>query len=141
METIRKLLIGAPNIGERMPDGTIYAGVSPYTGEKLFAATADAPRLMTFKDADCFAKTLRVHGYKDWRLPARGELKLLFNNRAEIGGFTTAPRSSAGAHWYWSSTECAEDPRNVWAVSFASGSEDGLDCRNSVAWRVVRAEP
>lgn len=37
------------------------------------------------------------NGYDDWFLPSRDELKMLYQNRAAIGGFTTDS--------YWSSTE------------------------------------
>ena len=32
-----------PTIGEVMPDGTVYAGVSPETGKAMFTTAADAP--------------------------------------------------------------------------------------------------
>ena len=144
VETIRKLLNGAPNIGDRTPDGSIYAGISPDTGEKLFAAAADVPGVMTFVEADCFAKTLRVRGYKDWRLPAKGELKLLFNNRAQIGGFKTRKPHffSAPTHRYWSCTEHPSGPSHVYTVDFTNGG-DGREYRNilELSTRMVRAEP
>jgi hypothetical protein len=86
-----------------------------------------------------------VHGHKDWRLPARGELKLLFNIRAEIGGFKmTKPRFfSASAHWYWSSTECADNARNIWIVNFTNGGDSCVHTKSGfeLSLRVVRAEP
>jgi hypothetical protein len=36
------------------------------------------------------AATLNAHGHKDWRLPTKVELDVLFNNRAAIGGFERA---------------------------------------------------
>jgi hypothetical protein len=142
-ETAITRLLGLElKVGDRMPDGTIYAGVSPDSGKRLFAAAADAPRLMAFKDANHYAQTLEVHGHKDWRLPTREELTNLFNNRAEIGGFTTKP-GSGNARWYWS---CTEEPRNApsgaWAIDFKDG--DGFWYRKdtfSISSRVVRAAP
>ena len=35
---------GAPmKVGDRMPDGTIYAGTSPDTGTAMYTTSADAP--------------------------------------------------------------------------------------------------
>jgi len=58
---------------------------------------------MTFKDANHYAQFLEAHGHKDWRLPISAEPTNLFNNRAEIGGFTTKP-DSGYARSYWSCT-------------------------------------
>src|SRR5438034_645587 len=84
---IHKILLAAPRIGDRMPDGTIYAGFSPDSGRPMYAMPADAPLLMAFKEAADHAAQLRAHGHRDWRLPTRRELNVLFNNRAAIGGF------------------------------------------------------
>jgi hypothetical protein len=146
---ITRLLGLELKVGDRMPDGTIYAGVSPDSGKRLFAAAADAPRLMTFKDANHYAQTLEAHGHKDWRLPMRAELTNLFNNRIEIGGFTMKP-GSGNARWYcgndrcyWS---CTEEPRNApsgaWGIDFMDG--DGSWYRKDtvpISSRLVRAEP
>jgi hypothetical protein len=118
--TRRLLGVEPRKIGERIPDGTIYAGISPDSGKAIYAATADAPLTMRFEKAADYAKNLQVHGHNDWRLPTRNELELLFNNRAAIGGFRTA--SGWGAHWYWSSTEYRENQSNVWSVSFTDGA-------------------
>jgi hypothetical protein len=46
-----------PKIGDKMPDGTIYAGTSPDTGDPMYTAPADAPLRMTFDEAAEYAKT------------------------------------------------------------------------------------
>src|SRR5262249_19594334 len=40
-----------PQIGDKMADGTIYAGISPDTGKKMFTTPADAPLTMRWKKA------------------------------------------------------------------------------------------
>jgi hypothetical protein len=93
----------APRIGAIMPDGTVYAGLSPDTGKEMYAAGADAPLAMTFIEAAPIATRLEAHGLKDWRVPTRNELNVLFNNRAAIGGFEINGSNPGG--WYWSSSE------------------------------------
>src|SRR4051794_158598 len=44
-----------PEPGDKMPDGTIYAGISPDTGKPMFAASADAKLTMTFNEAKEYA--------------------------------------------------------------------------------------
>src|ERR1700733_12112296 len=95
-----------PKIGNKMPDGTIYAGVSPDTGSPIYAMPTDAPRTLTFNEAADHAKKLnreKYLGYDDWRLPTKTELNVLFNNRAAIGGFDISDSLPTG--WYWSSSQ------------------------------------
>jgi hypothetical protein len=95
-------------IGDKMPDGTIYAGISPDTGEKMYAMPEDASLMMTFNKAKEYASGLEAHGHKDWRGPTKEELVVLFNNRAAVGGFKKAdlsPSHKTGEGWYWAFSE------------------------------------
>src|SRR5262245_927314 len=80
-----------PTIGQKMPDGTIYAGTSPLTGKAMYTMPADASSLTcAFNEAQQCVRDLNsknAHSHKDWRLPSKEELNVLFNNRAAIGGF------------------------------------------------------
>ena len=69
-----------PVIGDRMPDGTIFAGVSPDTGKPMYTTPADASLTMDWKKAMDYVKKLDAHGYQDWRLPTQGELNVLFKD-------------------------------------------------------------
>jgi hypothetical protein len=94
-----------PKIGQKMPDGTIYAGLSPDTGKPMYTTPADAPLTMTFNEAASYAKRIsqeRYLGHDDWRVPTKAELNVLFNNRTAIGGFNVTGKAFAG--WYWSTT-------------------------------------
>jgi hypothetical protein len=88
--------------GAVMPDGSIYAGVSPDTGKPMYATPKDAPLTCTFNEAGNYASKLDAHGRQDWRVPTKAELSLLFENRAAIGGFNRSGSDPAG--WYWSSS-------------------------------------
>jgi hypothetical protein len=108
-----------PKVGDKMPDGTIYAGISPDTDKPMYATPADATLTMKFNDAQEYADKLDAHGHKDWRVPTEDELNVLFNNRAAIGGFDLSGSYPAG--WYWSAL-----PGNdwlAWGQSFSDGSE------------------
>lgn len=109
-----------PKIGDRMADGTVYAGTSPDTGKAMYTTPGDAPLTYTFNQAQKYAAGLDVHGHKDWRAPTKGELNVLFQNRAAIGGFNETGSSPAG--WYWSSTQ---DTSNIaWAQRLSGGGQD-----------------
>jgi hypothetical protein len=86
-------------VGDKMPDGTIYAGTSPDTQQPMFATPADAPGTYTFNGAARYATNLDAHGHQDWRPPTKAELNVLFNNRAAIGGFDLG--RYIGTDWYW----------------------------------------
>jgi hypothetical protein len=124
----------ALKIGTKMPDGTIYAGISPDSGRAMYAALADAPLKMMFNEGTAYAATLDVHGHKDWRLPTRAELKVLFKNRAAIGGFDTSGFGPAG--WYRSSSEI--DSWFAWEQRFSDGAPFNYDKGVQSAVRPVR---
>jgi hypothetical protein len=127
-------------IGDVIPDGTVYAGILPDTGKRLFVALGGFAHFIKFKDAEWWANMITAHGHSDWRLPTRGELNLLFNNRAAIGGFPTE-RSSGSARYLWSSTARLDDPTLVWALDFTRGEGTWAHTSNVMSSRVVRAEP
>jgi len=40
-----------PKVGDKMPDGTVLAGISPDTNKPMYATPADASLTMTFNEA------------------------------------------------------------------------------------------
>jgi Protein of unknown function (DUF1566) len=124
----------APKIGAVMPDGTIFAGISPDTGKAMYTTPADASLRMKFNEAQKYAAKLNAHGHLDWRVPTKCELNVLFTNHAAIGGFNTSGSKSAG--WYWSATPTYS--RDAWGQRFRDGRQNtnGKDYHSSV--RCVR---
>ena len=108
---------GIPPIGTMVSDGTIYAGMSPDTGKPMYVTPLDAPLTMKWKDAMDYAGKLDAHGHKDWRLPSKSELSVLFNNRAALGGFNVSGSYPAG--WYWSGTQGVK--WSAWGQRFSDG--------------------
>ena len=107
--------------GETMPDGTIFAGISPDTQQPMYTTPADAPMTMTWSDAMNYASRLDAHGHQDWRLPTKAELNVLWENR-DKGGLkgTFSETGSVPAGWYWSSTENHEYS-HAWDQRFSDG--------------------
>src|SRR5439155_1650460 len=68
------------NPGDHMPDGSIYAGVSPDEGQAMYTTPKDAPLTYTFNEARKYAEELDACGHQDWRVPTKGELNVLFQN-------------------------------------------------------------
>jgi len=60
---------------------------------------------------------LVIDSYNDWFLPSRDELQLLYQSRAEIGGFNYT-------NSYFSSSE--RGLSSVWYVSFSTGFQEGI---------------
>ena len=75
-----------------------------------------------------------LYDYSDWRLPTKGELLQMYQDRYTIGGF--------GTHSYWSSISCAYPGGDGhYIVSFYDGY--GGDCAlnsNKFYVRPVRVE-
>ena len=109
-----------PKPGDKMADGAVYAGISPDTGKAMYATPADAPLTYTFNQAQKYAEKLDAHGHKDWRVPTKGELNVLFKNRAAIGGFDISGSDPAG--WYWSSSQTIS--YGAWVQRFSDGGQD-----------------
>lgn len=113
----------APEIGHEMEDGTIYAGISPDTGKAMYATRADALWVYTFNEAARYAKELEARGHKDWRVPTRSELNVLYENRnkGKLKG-TFNETGSFPAGWYWSSSRF--NRHFTWAQRFSDGKRE-----------------
>jgi hypothetical protein len=105
--------------GAVMPDGTVYAGLSPDTKKELYTTPADAPGVYIWSKAVEYCKTLLAFGHQDWRLPSLSELAVQFNNRADIGGFNETGRMENATGYYWSSLQVGNE--EVWAQRFNDG--------------------
>jgi hypothetical protein len=126
-------------IGDRMPDGSVYAGISAETRNPIYAMSSDAPLTMTFNEAAEYAKTANGHkdyGYDDWRVPTKNELNVLFNNRASIGAFDISGPNPAG--WYWSTSQL--DEWTAWGQRFSDGYQGYNGKLNRSSLRLVRIE-
>jgi hypothetical protein len=105
--------------GDKMPDGTVFAGISPDTNKPMYATPADAPLTMKFNEAQEYAARFDAHGHKDWRVPTMAELNVLFNNCAAIGRFDISGSTTAG--WYWSASPYLS--WGGWAQRFSDGAQ------------------
>ena len=108
-----------PKVGDKMPDGTVLAGISPDTNKPMYVTPADASLTMKFKEAQKYAAKLDAHGHKDWHVPTKAELNVLFNNRAAIGGFDISGSDPAG--WYWSASPLSK--WNAWCQRLSDGAQ------------------
>jgi hypothetical protein len=124
----------ALQVGDRMADGTVYAGISPYTHQPMYATRADAPLTMKWKQAMEYAAKLDAHGHKDWRAPTKSELNVLYNNRAAISGFDESGSDPAG--WYWSSSQYTN--YDAWAQRFSDGGQSDYRKYDVSSLRCVR---
>jgi len=122
-------------IGDRVPDGAIYAGTSPETDEALYTTPWDAPRAYNWDSGSQYCADLLAYGHHDWRVPTKDELNVLFQNRTAIGGFNETGSLPAG--WYWSSSR---NPGNgAWDQRFSDGGQYINDDKdNDSSLRCVR---
>jgi hypothetical protein len=138
-----------PLVGEKMLDGTIYAGVSPDTGRAMYAMPADASLTMTFNEAADYAEKLnseRYLGHNDWRVPKKCELDVLFNNRAAIGGLNMSGFHLSGQYWSSSSINKYDawghdHGLDAWAQRFSDGSQYDRFRGFPGSVRLVRSDP
>ncbi|MCL1826670.1 MAG: leucine-rich repeat protein [Candidatus Cloacimonetes bacterium] len=78
-----------------------------------------------------FCAELSINGFKDWFLPSKDELNLMYQNlhRRSLGGFD--------AEWYWSSSEYANF--YAWTQYFNSGGQNYFSKDYTYRVRAVRA--
>jgi Protein of unknown function (DUF1566) len=122
--------------GGKMPDGTIYAGISPETGKRMYTTPADAPGVFTWSAAAEYCKALRASGHDDWRVPTISELAVQFGNRADIGGFNETGRMKNASGYYWSSLQLDDD--NAWGQLFSDGFHEDFSKSQVSSLRCVR---
>jgi TolB-like protein len=74
---------------------------------------------------------LNFDGYKDWFLPSKDELDLMYKNlkQKRLGGF--------GDRWYWSSSQ--SDSNLAWSQDFSNGRQYLSGKNNTYSVRAVRA--
>jgi len=134
MDTGKPYFVAAA--GGRMPDGTVYAGISPDSGKALYTTPADAPGVYTWSAAFEYCKILTASDHHDWRMPSIGELAVQFTNRADIGGFNETGRMQHASGYYWSSLRVGDD--NAWGQLFSDGFHEDFSVDQDSSLRCVR---
>jgi len=86
-----------PEIGEELPDGRVYAGVSPKTGKAMYLV--DGAFDGSLEEAQAALANLAPHG---WRAPSKNEA---FAAMAKDGAATQLKDS-----FFWSVTDSHEQP-------------------------------
>lgn len=75
---------------------------------------------MTWGEALAYVRGMNrdnMHGYGDWRLPNRRELRSLLSYQTRRPALPAGhPFSGVFLGWYWTSTSAAVDPRYAWYV-------------------------
>jgi hypothetical protein len=137
----------ALKIGQKMKDGTIFAGISPDNGRQMFVTRRDL-RSLTCKSLvkfdDLKALTAKFNrsakkncGHDDWRVPSTAELDVLYEN-CEKGFLRKSFNRLGGAldGWYWSSRPDGE--HGAWSKRFSDGQWRNAHKGIEAAVRLVR---
>jgi hypothetical protein len=122
--------------GGKMTDGTVYAGISPDTAKRLYTTSIDAPGVYTWIKAVEYCKTLAAFGHHDWRVPSIGELAVQFANRADIGEFNETGHLKSASGYYWSSLQVGDD--YAWGQRFNDGFHENFSKEQDSSLRCVR---
>jgi hypothetical protein len=105
--------------GGKMRDGSIYAGISPDTNKRMYTTPADAPGTYTWNQAVRYCSALSASGHHDWRVPTLSELAVQFANRADIGAFNESGKMKDASGYYWSSLQVGDAA--AWGQRFSDG--------------------
>ena len=125
-----------PNGNSDKPGATYVPGDSGPQGGKVYyvdasgehgleAKAADEINSLSWSDAVAAAS---AYG-SGWHLPAKTELKVLYEHRNVVGGFAKDD--------YWSCTEL--DSNSAWIQGFVNGDQDRYNKYSKLSVRAVRA--
>jgi len=125
-----------PNGNSDKPDAMYLPGDSGPQGGKVYyvddsgehgleAKATDEINSLSWSDAVTAAS---AYG-SGWHLPAKTELKVLYEHRNVVGGFAKDD--------YWSSTEL--DSNSAWIQGFVNGDQDRYNKYSKLSVRAVRA--
>jgi hypothetical protein len=119
-----------PRVGQKMRDGSIFAGLIADGTQRIYAMPKDLDITMTFNRAAKAVGKLNARkylGHDDWQIPALDNLHILRKNQNEgtlNGTFKTASFNGLlFPVFYWSSTENHRDSSYVQGVRFSDGYE------------------
>jgi hypothetical protein len=111
--------------GDSGPQGGKVYYVDDSGEHGLEAKAADEINSLNWSDAVSAAS---AYG-SGWHLPAKTELKVLYEHRNVVGGFAKDD--------YWSSTEL--DSNSAWIQGFVNGDQDRYNKYSKLSVRAVRA--
>jgi hypothetical protein len=112
------------NLGDSGPQGGKVYVIDSSGQHGLEAKPADQPDSLIWRDAVTGAE---AYG-SGWHLPTIAELKLLYKQKMQVGGFANDD--------YWSSTE--QDVNSAWIQGFARGDQDRYNKHSKLKVRAVR---
>jgi hypothetical protein len=121
-------------IGDAYGGGTVFYVTPDGTHGLIVAGKSQADTCEWYAAQDSISNPARhdANGqkYTDWRLPTFTELTLLYNERAQVGGFTD--------FYYWSSSE-DYNAINALNIHFADGTRHTQDKYAAYTVRAVRS--
>jgi hypothetical protein len=135
--------------GQKMADGSVFAGLTADGKQQIYAMPTDLKITMTFNDAAKRVKQLNADkalGHYDWQIPSVDVLHTLQKNQNEgalKGTFATEDYGSGFSDWYWSSAEGRGFSSSAPNVRFSNGSEYDWDHEDDfrLSCRPVRLVP
>ncbi len=87
-------------IGDEMPDGTVFLGISPDNAQGLFLMPKNFENQFSDVEATRIVSRQTAYGHSDWRLPTRRELECVYNNKRHKSISAVFNTRSPGP-WYW----------------------------------------
>jgi hypothetical protein len=133
-----------PEVGQKMQDGSVYAGLTADGKQRIFAMPEDLDVVATFNDAARAVEKLNANKYlgcEDWQIPSMKTLQVLQENQNEGSLKDTfkqvAEEDEYGENFYWSSTENPRDTNHLHIIRFMDGQDNwgfkGYDYSNEIS--------
>lgn len=84
---------------------------------------------------------LRIGGFDDWYLLSRQESLMAFHELRNVEDFKEGGAEAFRREWYWTSTQCLDDPVFAYVQGFDGGSQTWYHKYNGCRGRAVRRLP
>ncbi len=115
-------------IGDKLNEGIVFF-IDASNEHGMIVSPQDLTGTADWDEAVQICIDYRAGGFDDWRLPTIEELNMVFENKNQIGNFTSFS--------YWSSTQYAE--HFAWFKNFVNGLQDNDFKDNTCYVRAIRS--
>jgi hypothetical protein len=136
LDTQARALIGASKVELARPEMAWNSSMKRVAGaQSIYDGLANTEAMLAAGSAAAkWARDLRLGGFDDWHLAARGQALLAFDANSVL-----PDAEKFDEEWHWTSTQYAGDERWAWCQNFDYGGQGSTRKDNELRLFAVRS--